>query len=788
MKKLSLLCFILFSFSFFAMDFKWTHTYQSESSKELASIVNRMCSPFPATSSETNGFNLVRPCFQLSSSKGTLYFDVDENNIFQAIFYEGNSTLTFSIPDPIEKNRLKRCIGRQGIENLQLKSFCIVPIGNSNDLPQKPADAKNVVIPDNFLKFKTALRKDGLELLNSILNRNLSDPLDLLVLFEMNDDIWAYKYDSGSETEVQLLRLAHPPMQDNFMWDQVAVIHRTKSNVLVPDITPEEYYEKYYYDVKSYEIDYRMDENGKIIDGNVTVKISLKKPHKALLFEYFPHFKILNTKVNGEEAYFIKEDYMEKWGYYENALLVLFKEVKEGDITVTFKTAGWLFNSANGYLYLKDEDLWYPRLEDYDGATYKIKMTVPKENEIISIGELKNHTVNQDSTETFVWEQDLPVRLATFTLGKFIHKFLEAEGLKLDVALPKGVRTNLLTQAQEVTLNELKNDVIVYSKMFGSLPYPVLKVVITHYSHGRGFPTMLLLSESSFFRFGSSWPDQFMAHEVAHQWWGNLVDGLSYRDVWLSEGMAEFSSMLYMGIRFGEDKIKLYHENMILNGNLVKTTSLDSDISVEDFKPSYDFNPLKPNFATSDSVVPFEEGPICLGTRIYSTFTTKPYLGYSYVVYTKSNFVFHMLYTLSKFTKGGQDSFFKGLQTICSKYRGKQITTKMFFAELQNSMGVPLAQFLEDWYKSIGLPKVEVKTEIVSQDGGYAVRATGKCDRNYFFGVPVRVSLDDKRKFDYILLFQNGSATGEWKVPSKPKKVDVDPVRIVFCNYGKVKS
>jgi len=51
----------------------------------------------------------------------------------------------------------------------------------------------------------------------------------------------------------------------------------------------------------------------------------------------------------------------------------------------------------------------------------------------------------------------------------------------------------------------------------------------------------------------------------------------------------------------------------------------------------------------------------------------------------------------------------------------------------------------------------------------------------------LRVSLDDKRKFDYIFAFQNGKAQGEWKSPSKPKKIDVDPMRIVFCNYGNVK-
>ncbi|MCX7829855.1 MAG: M1 family aminopeptidase [Acidobacteria bacterium] len=538
--------FLLFSFLNSAMDFTWSHNYQNESSKELVSLMNRMCSPSALSSTPTEGFKVERPAFVLQCSKGTLYFDNDDKNNFQQIFYEGSAQINFSLPDPIEQSRIERLLGKKSLDNIAISSLCIVPLGNSNDIPKKLAEGASASLNKDLLRFKTALRKNGIDILYSLLNKNLTDPLDIIILFEMKGDVWAYWFDSRSEAEVQLLRLAHPPSQDNFMWDEVAVIHRTKSGFLTPEITPEEYSQKYLYDVKNYEIDYSMDDTGRIISGIAKATISLKKPHSALLFSFFPDYSINSVTVNGEKAFFIKEDYSEKWGYYDSSLLVQFQTPIEGEAVVTFDISGTLFRPENGYLYLKDEDLWYPHLNDWDGATYKIKMTVPKENEIISIGESKSHTVNQDATEIFVWESNIPVKLATFTLGKFIHKIVEAEGLKLDIALPKGVRTNLLTQAQDYTLNELKNDILFYSKMFGPLPYPTLKVVITHYSHGRGFPTMLLLSESAFFRTGSTWPDQFMAHEVAHQWWGNLVDGLSYRDVWLSEGMAEFSSMLYI--------------------------------------------------------------------------------------------------------------------------------------------------------------------------------------------------------------------------------------------------
>jgi aminopeptidase N len=39
----------------------------------------------------------------------------------------------------------------------------------------------------------------------------------------------------------------------------------------------------------------------------------------------------------------------------------------------------------------------------------------------------------------------------------------------------------------------------------------------------------------------------FIAHETAHQWWGDMVSWRSYRDQWLSEGFAEYSGILYTG-------------------------------------------------------------------------------------------------------------------------------------------------------------------------------------------------------------------------------------------------
>ncbi len=47
---------------------------------------------------------------------------------------------------------------------------------------------------------------------------------------------------------------------------------------------------------------------------------------------------------------------------------------------------------------------------------------------------------------------------------------------------------------------------------------------------------------------------RFIAHETAHQWWGNIVAWRSYRDQWLSEGFAEYSGILYTDVSRGSWK------------------------------------------------------------------------------------------------------------------------------------------------------------------------------------------------------------------------------------------
>ena len=82
--------------------------------------------------------------------------------------------------------------------------------------------------------------------------------------------------------------------------------------------------------------------------------------------------------------------------------------------------------------------------------------------------------------------------------------------------------------------------------LFGQYPYPSFGATFHPFGFGQGIPTLLMIPPTD---RASKYTYRFIAHETAHQWWGNIVAWRSYRDQWLSEGFAEYSGILYTGLR-----------------------------------------------------------------------------------------------------------------------------------------------------------------------------------------------------------------------------------------------
>ena len=104
-----------------------------------------------------------------------------------------------------------------------------------------------------------------------------------------------------------------------------------------------------------------------------------------------------------------------------------------------------------------------------------------------------------------------------------------------------------------------------YSSWWSNLPLHTISVSPISGYFGQGFPGLIYLSDISYVkqlnrpaglrtpRLDSFFSDMLLPHEVAHQWWGNLVVAADYRTGWLNEAMATHSALQYLAKTNGDE-------------------------------------------------------------------------------------------------------------------------------------------------------------------------------------------------------------------------------------------
>src|SRR5262249_46321925 len=227
------------------------------------------------------------------------------------------------------------------------------------------------------------------------------------------------------------------------------------------------------------------------------------------------------------------------------------------DITLTFDYAGALATSEGGLFdytrlayigpegsYLFYASRWFP-FHGYaaDRATSDISLTVPGNWTVA--GHSASPVVatpNKDGRKTFRFVETQPVLPGSFAAGQFITKTINSSGLQLDLAVLPGSEGRLQEFGQEIA-----QIVQFYNTKFGPIMlgprYVVAEIddqtLNSYAGAGIGFISHKnLLSDKHL-------PIDDLAREVAYQWCGEAVGLKSFDYAWLSQGLAEYSAVLY---------------------------------------------------------------------------------------------------------------------------------------------------------------------------------------------------------------------------------------------------
>ncbi len=173
-----------------------------------------------------------------------------------------------------------------------------------------------------------------------------------------------------------------------------------------------------------------------------------------------------------------------------------------------------------------------------DKATYSITVTVPWPYTAVSNGELTSTTDN-GSTRTFAWEMRYPMAsyLATVGISQFNEvKSRSAGGIALRSFFPPDLPAE--TRAHFDRIGDMLD---YYTSVFGPYPFDEAGVVVYPREFNFSLETQTLIT------FGTSFNDEYVvAHELAHQWFGDSVSLSRWQDIWLNEGFATYASNLWL--------------------------------------------------------------------------------------------------------------------------------------------------------------------------------------------------------------------------------------------------
>jgi hypothetical protein len=501
-----------------------------------------------------------------------------------------------------------------------------------------------------------------------------------------------------------------------------------------------------------------------------------------------------------------------------NALAVVLPRAPRGgeEFALHLSYRGSVITDAgNGVVFVGERGSWYPRLGGSESfADYELTLRWPRKLRLVATG-TKTDEREEGDFRIGHWRTEKPIPVAGFNLGEYVSVSLTDGAYSVEVfanrQLEQALSSRLAASPSQLgpvvtsrgrlvmpppeslglsaplpspadalrpLAKEISSSIRFYETYGGPFPYRQLSVSQVPGTFGQGWPGLLYLPTLSFLSSGAQrsaglsqatqehFSELVPFHEVAHQWWGDVVGWRSYRDQWINEAIANYLALLFAESQKNPEHALRYWLERYRKQLLTKLPE--------------------------EELTPAELGPLVLGSRLSSSRSPE---GYDRVVYSKGAWVIHMVRMMLRKpgSKNPDARFVALLRTLVTKYANRALSTDDLQRELEAVMTPAMDLdgdgsmdwFFDDWVRGTGIPRYKAEYTVKRTDSGYVVRGKLRQEgvpRGFVAPVPLYAEVETGHRVVLGTVIASGGETSfQFVTPDAPRKLVIDPHMTLLC-------